>query len=98
MQVRFALPHHRYLLLAGIRTGDRCSIVTTEPNAVVGAYHTRMPLVLAPGESAIWLGPDFARLADRTQVGLVAQVEDAPPARGRQASPDAHVPGASRLF
>jgi putative SOS response-associated peptidase YedK len=98
MQVRFALPHHRYLLLAGIRTGDRCSILTTEPNAVVGAYHTRMPLVLAPGESAVWLGPDFARLADRTQLGLEAQVEEAPPARKSQASQDARGAGTPRLF
>lgn len=71
-QVRFNYPGHQVFLLAGIRQGDRCSIVTTEPNASVAPTHSRMPLVLAPGESSIWLGPDFAGLADRSRIMLDA--------------------------
>jgi hypothetical protein len=33
--------------------------------------------VLAPGESRMWLGPDFARLANRSTIKLVAQPEEA---------------------
>ena len=71
-QVRFNYPGHQVFLLAGIWQGDRCSIVTTEPNASVAPTHSRMPLVLAPGESSIWLGPDFAGLADRSRIMLDA--------------------------
>ena len=71
-QVRFNFPGHQVFLLAGIWQGDRCSIVTTEPNASVAPTHSRMPLVLAPGESSIWLGPDFAGLADRSRIMLDA--------------------------
>ncbi len=71
MEVRFASPQHAVFLLAGIYENDRCSIVTTEPNADVAPHHSRMPLVLAPGESGIWLGPDFAQLANRDAIRLV---------------------------
>lgn len=74
-QVRFELPGHSVFLLAAIRNAERVSIVTTEPNASVAPYHSRMPLVLAPGESSIWLGPGFASLADRTHIALDATPE-----------------------
>ena len=69
-QARFCYPGHKAFLLAGVQQGDRVSIVTTEPNADVSPLHSRMPLVLGPGESSVWLGPDFARLADRSAVRL----------------------------
>lgn len=69
-QVRFTYPGHQVFLLAGVWQNDRCSIVTTEPNASVAPMHSRMPLVLAPGESSIWLGPGFANLADRSHIVL----------------------------
>ena len=71
-QVRFSYPGHQVFLLAGVWQNDRCSIITTEPNASVAPMHSRMPLVLAPGESSIWLGPDFASLADRSRIVLDA--------------------------
>lgn len=74
-QVRFTLPHHAVFLLAGVRNEDRFSVVTTAPNADVAPVHSRMPLVLAPGESSVWLGTDFARLADRSGVRLLATRE-----------------------
>lgn len=69
-QYLFRLPGARAFLLAAVREGDRFSIVTTRPNASVSPVHDRMPLVLGPGESNVWLGPEFARLADRRRMVL----------------------------
>lgn len=80
-QVCFESPTRGVLLLAGVWESGRVSIVTTEPNADVRGIHSRMPLVLAPGESRTWLGADFATLADRSHVHLVATLEDAPGAQ-----------------
>lgn len=74
-QVRFSLTGHRYFLMAGVYEDDRFSVVTTEPNAAVGAVHSRMPLVLGPGESSVWLHGDWASLADRSSISLDAVVE-----------------------
>ena len=62
-------------LLAGVTDGGRLSIVTTEPNAAVAPVHNRMPLVLGPGESDVWLFGDFASLADRRGVALSSEPE-----------------------
>lgn len=53
----------------------RLSIVTTAPNVSVAHVHDRMPLILSPGESGVWLGPVFARLADRSAIQLTAEPE-----------------------
>lgn len=71
-QYMFRLPGARAFLLAAVRGGDRFSIVTTKPNASVAPVHDRMPLVLGPGESGVWLGPDFAQLTDRRCVSLIS--------------------------
>ena len=76
-QVCFSYPGHGVFLLAGVCEGERVSIVTTEPNASVAMVHNRMPLVLASGESSIWLGPDYAQLADRSGIVLDAEPEEA---------------------
>ena len=72
-QLRFVLPGHSVFLLAGVFENDRFSVVTTSPNASVSPFHSRMPLVLAPGESRIWMGPDYASLADRSQIALARE-------------------------
>lgn len=74
-QYRFRLPGARAFLLAGVQQDGRLSIITTEPNAAVSPIHNRMPLVLGAGESSIWLGPDFASLADRSRLPLVSEPE-----------------------
>lgn len=74
-QYRFRLPGARAFLLAGVCADGRLSIVTTEPNAVVSPVHNRMPLVLGPGESSVWLGPGFEALADRSHIRLTAEPE-----------------------
>ncbi len=74
-QYRFRLPGARAFLLAGVQADGCFSIVTTEPNASVSPVHDRMPLVLGPGESSVWLGPDFAQLADRSRIRLDSEPE-----------------------
>lgn len=74
-QYLFRLPGARAFLLAAVREGDRFSIVTTRPNASVSPIHDRMPLVLGPGESGVWLGSDFAGLANRSDVDLSSEPE-----------------------
>ena len=76
-QWRFTCPGLQTFLLAGIWQGDRCSVITTSPNADVSPIHSRMPLVLAPGESSIWLGPDYASLSDRSRIRLDVTPEEA---------------------
>ena len=71
-EVRFGLPGHQAFLLAGVQAENRVSIVTTEPNADVAPLHSRMPLVLGPGESSVWLGNDYASLANRSSIRLFA--------------------------
>ncbi|WP_270405357.1 SOS response-associated peptidase family protein [Candidatus Collinsella stercoripullorum] len=66
-------PARRPRVPARRRQADgKFSIVTTEPNASVASVHDRMPLVLGPGESSVWLGSEFAPLADRRSVSLTS--------------------------
>lgn len=71
-QYLFRLPGARAFLLAAVREGDRFSIVTTRPNASVAPVHDRMPLVLGPGESSVWLADGFERLINRGNITLTA--------------------------
>jgi putative SOS response-associated peptidase YedK len=57
------------MLLAGLwdewkpRTGAAtrsCTIITTEANILMAQIHDRMPVILAPGDWAAWLGEDTA--------------------------------------
>lgn len=80
-QYRFAASDESALLLAGLRIGDRFALVTCEPDAVVGAVHTRMPLALAAPEALAWLDgrSDAASLLQRhLPVPLIAEEEPAP--------------------
>lgn len=74
-QYRFRLPGASAFLLAGVAADGRFSVVTTEPNAAVAPVHDRMPLVLGPGESDLWLSGDYQALADRGHVALAAEPE-----------------------
>lgn len=60
------------VLIGGIWRGSSFSMVTTEANADMSPIHPRMPLVLRPNEVPLWLGPNYARLADRSSVRLNA--------------------------
>ena len=72
---RFRLPKARAFLIAAVQEDGNFTIVTTRPNASVASVHDRMPLVLGPGESSVWLGPDFASLADRSALPLTSEPE-----------------------
>ena len=72
-QYMFRLPGTRAFLLAAVQSDGNFSIVTTVPNADVAPIHNRMPLALGPGESSVWLGPDFAELANRSRPKLVSE-------------------------
>lgn len=74
-QYRFRLPGARAFLLAAVQSDGRFSIVTTEPNANVAPVHDRMPLVLGPSESSVWLGEGFATLTDCSAVKLTSAAE-----------------------
>jgi len=51
---------------AGTRTGtepsagplETCALLTMEPNALMAPIHSRMPLIIAPGDYAEWLDPE----------------------------------------
>lgn len=60
------------LALAGVWERDTCSLITTEPDAVVAKVHDRMPL-LVPAESYEgWLAGDDTLLHERPKVDLRA--------------------------
>lgn len=54
-QYRFDATDGFPLLMAGLRQGDRCSIVTTKPNRWMEPIHDRMPLLLRFDEVEAWL-------------------------------------------
>lgn len=78
-QYMFRLPAARAFLLAAVQMDGMFSIVTTKPNASVVPIHDRMPLVLGPGESSVWLGPDFASLFDRSLIRLACNPKNGRP-------------------
>lgn len=64
--VRFSLIHSPVFALAGLweswQSGDgseaqTCTIITTEPNALVAQVHNRMPVILPPEAWQTWLSP-----------------------------------------
>lgn len=75
-QYEFASPAGEPLLLASVQREGCLSVVTTAPNASVSPIHERMPLALRFEEVTTWLGNEFAMLADRSGLDLVATPED----------------------
>lgn len=47
---------------------DRFSIVSTKPNASVAPIHNRMPLMLGPRKSSVWLDSGFANLTGHSSI------------------------------
>lgn len=87
-QYRFANEGGAALLLAALRVGDRFALVTTEPDAVVGAVHNRMPLSLTAPEALAWLGAADARELLVRHVPLPLTAEEEPAPAKRPADPD----------
>ncbi|WP_022859381.1 SOS response-associated peptidase family protein [Bifidobacterium magnum] len=75
-QYIFTIPNMPVIFIGGIRRDDEYSMVTTRANALMEPVHARMPLILHPTELTTWLGPDYMRLADRSQVPLALHKAD----------------------
>jgi len=45
-----------------------CTILTTTPNAVTGAVHDRMPVILNPDDYDLWLDPGFSDMASVSEL------------------------------
>ena len=58
------------LALAAVWERETFSLITTEPDAVVGKVHDRMPLILARESYAAWLAGDESLLEKPTTVEL----------------------------
>jgi putative SOS response-associated peptidase YedK len=67
--VRFTLADGSVFGFAGLWTGwldetgwpqESCVLVTTRPNALVGAFHDRMPVILPAALEADWLDPEIS--------------------------------------
>jgi putative SOS response-associated peptidase YedK len=69
-----AIADESLMVMAGLwddwkdkKTGERvrsCTIITCPPNAVAGALHDRMPVILASDDWAKWLGEEPASLEE----------------------------------
>lgn len=55
---RFSRADNLPILMAGIWQGDRFSILTREPDEIVGAVHDRMPVTTNVEEARLWLSGD----------------------------------------
>ncbi len=81
------------------RVGDEFAIlsatmVTTKPNALIGAFHDRMPVILPAADHAEWLDPETPAkrvkelLASYPAAAMVCE-EAPPPPREKKAKPTA---------
>jgi putative SOS response-associated peptidase YedK len=60
------------LALAALWERDTCSLITTEPNRVVGAVHDRMPLMVPKQLYQAWLHGDQSLLQSPPEIDLRA--------------------------
>ena len=60
------------LAFAALWERDTFSLITTEPNAVVGKVHDRMPLLVRKDEYSAWLAGNDALLQKPVEVQLLA--------------------------
>ena len=72
-QYEFRVPGEGVILIGCTWKGDRFSMVTTDANADMAPIHHRMPLIVRQQELPLWLGPDYAKLSDRSSIRLEAE-------------------------
>jgi len=66
--------------MAGLRDGERFTIVTCAPTPDLAAIHDRMPVILTPDSEAAWLaGADPAEVLRPYEGRLVARDDPDPP-------------------
>jgi len=68
----FVAKEEPLLAFAALWERDTFSLITTEPNAVVGKVHDRMPLLLRKDNYRSWLEGDESALERPVEVELVA--------------------------
>lgn len=68
----FRAKNEALIAFAALWERDTCSLITTEPDAVVGKVHDRMPLVVPRQAYAEWLAGDTSILETPPSVELVA--------------------------
>jgi putative SOS response-associated peptidase YedK len=72
-QPYYFLPKHEPLFgFAALWERDTCTLITTEPNAVMRTIHDRMPLIVPKHEHGAWLAGDEELLKEPPKVELVA--------------------------
>ena len=59
--------------MAALWERDTCSLITTEPNAVVRKVHDRMPLIVPRGSYAAWLAGDASLLGTPPEIAMLAR-------------------------
>lgn len=72
-QYEFRVPDACLILIGCIWQRDAFSMVTTKANDDMAPIHHRMPLIVRQDELPVWFGPDYKRLADRSQIELEAE-------------------------
>jgi putative SOS response-associated peptidase YedK len=68
----FSPPSDALLALAALWERDTCSLITTEPNAVVRTVHDRMPLIVPRKLHGAWLHGDESLLEAAPDIDLRA--------------------------
>lgn len=68
----FRAKNEPLIAFAALWERDTCSLITTEPDAVVGKVHDRMPLILPRAAYAAWLGGSTSILGKPQPVELIA--------------------------
>jgi putative SOS response-associated peptidase YedK len=58
---RLCRPDRGLFAFAGLWQAEACTLVTTEPNALVSGIHNRMPVILSPAQFDLWLSPRAER-------------------------------------
>lgn len=69
-QYEFRIPGQEVIFIGCIWREDTFSMVTTDANADMASIHHRMPLIVRQKELPLWFGPDYQKLANRSEIRL----------------------------
>lgn len=69
-QYEFRIPGQEIIFIGCIWREDTFSMVTTDANADMASIHHRMPLIVRQKELPLWFGPDYQKLANRSEIRL----------------------------
>lgn len=69
-QYEFRVPGQEIIFIGCTWRKDTFSMVTTDANADMASIHHRMPLIVRQKELPLWFGPDYQKLANRSEIRL----------------------------